>query len=383
MKFLGYILTAQGVKPDPNKLQGIHDFPTPKNVKQLKGLLGLLNFSSRFTPHLAKSVNPLLRLLKKGSRWEWTVDYSKVFKEIKSLFCEETLLYHPDLTLPYIVCTVSSISGLGAVLYQKNASGERFLVSCASRNLRGSEVNYFTTELELLAIVWALQKFRSFLLCSDVIIETDHKALSFLMTSRFLNDRLPRWILAIQDYAPSIQYIQGKDNVAADALSRLWVDCPRIRQPTEVFIGLLLAHPPSSQLRQAISELAALQKSDPKLQPIIDLLSSGGSCRDFQIVNDLLIKGDAAHQRAVLPSAWVDELVIETHEVYGHIGSKKCVKVISETFYLSNLKAKASRILRSCESCQRNKIYTLGTMGLEPWTFVAHIRLQGEEHAIS
>lgn len=192
MRFLGYILTPDGIKPDADKIQGIHDYPAPQNIKQLRGFLGVLNFSSRFSHRLASEVNPLLILLKKGTKWKWTIDDQQSFEEIKNLFVNDVLLYHPKLNRTFYLRTDSSTTGLGALLYQRTAEDEKQLVCCASRNLRGSEINYFTTELELLSIVWALGKFRTFLLRSDLVIETDHKALSFLLTTRFLNDRLTR-----------------------------------------------------------------------------------------------------------------------------------------------------------------------------------------------
>lgn len=113
-------------------------------------------------------------------------------------------MHHASKKRPFILRTESSQFGLGALLYQCDDDGQRRLICCASRSLRGSEVNYFTTELELLAIVWSLAKFRTFLVRSEVQIETYHKDLTFLFNTRFLNDRLTRWILAIQDYSPKI-----------------------------------------------------------------------------------------------------------------------------------------------------------------------------------
>lgn len=361
MRFLGYILTCEGLKPDPGKVQGIYDYPIPRNQKQLRGFLGVLNFSSRFTPLLSQTVHPLLRLLKKGVKWHWNEDDTVIFERVKMLFCEEVLLYHPSKSRPFILCTDSSQFGLGALLYQRDEEGDRKLICCASRSLRGSEVNYFTTELELLAIVWGLSKFRTFLVRSEVHIETDHKALTFLLSTRFLNDRLTRWVLAIQDYAPKITYVPGNKNIAADALSRL--SGKRIsKNENEALIGIILTRKPNRTLLNEIKHISEAQRKDPKLSKIIDLVKEHPNYKNYSLINDILHKEIYGQILLVLNQDLTKKLLLETHDLYGHIGTQKCVRMISEYFYFPNLKSYATRILRTCDSCQRNKSYTSNTL---------------------
>lgn len=362
IKFLGYILTTEGIKPDPDKIQGIREFPTPRNPKQLRGFLGVLNFSSRFTSHLSQEIQPLLRLLKKGVKWKWEKEDTVVFEKVKKLFSDEVLLYHPDKSRPFILCTDSSHFGLGALLYQTDDEGKRVLVCCASRGLRGSEVNYFTTELELLAIVWSLSKFRTFLVKSEVVIETDHKALTFLLSTRFINDRLTRWILAIQDYAPKIVHVPGSQNIAADVLSRLSGHRSH-KLDNDALIGMIYLQKPSRSLQKVLKNINHFQINDPKLKLIMNNLKTDKPVRDYSLHNDILFKGTVNKKCIVLTEEIINNLVLETHQLYGHLGVLKCVKMISENFYYPNLKAKTTRILRGCDSCQRNKIYTSSTAG--------------------
>lgn len=96
---------------------------------------------------------------------------------------------------------------------------------------------------------------------------------------------------------------------------------------------------------------------------IIEVLEKGNEFKDFSLINHILVKGDVGHQNIVLTIELMTSLVNETHTIFGHIGSRKCVSMISESFYYPDLKEKASRILRTCDSCQRNKIYTASTFG--------------------
>lgn len=215
--------------------------------------------------------------------------------------------------------------------------GNRCLVCCASRNLRGSEVNYFTTELELLAIVGSLAKFRTFLVKSEVHIETDHKALWFLLSTRFLNDRLTRWTLAIQDYATKITYVPGTNNIAADALSRL-SGRNNSKVGNEALIGILLTRKPSDKLRQEVKHFAVEQFKDVKWSKIISILQLESVYKDYSLLSGVLTKGEEEEKRIVLTKNIMCKLLLEAHELYGHIGSSKCIRMITEYFYFPNYK---------------------------------------------
>ena len=138
------------------------------------------------------------------------------FERIKDLFSKSIILYYPDPKKPYYLETDASNYALGAILYQKNDKQEKEIITLASRTLKGPEKAYLTTEKELLAIVWALKKFRTYLQGAKVINRTDHMALTFLKTCKIVNARLTRWILATQEYSIAIEHCPGRENIAAD-----------------------------------------------------------------------------------------------------------------------------------------------------------------------
>ena len=160
-KFLGFILTTEGIKPDPEKIRRIMEFPTPKNEKQLRGFRGLVNFYSKFSSRHAAETMPLLHRIKKGTTWKWDEEMQNSFDQVKRLFCETVILYFPDPKKEYYLETDASNYALGAVLYQRNDKQEKEVVTLASRTLKRPRIIIFHHRERMLAIVWALQKFRT------------------------------------------------------------------------------------------------------------------------------------------------------------------------------------------------------------------------------
>ena len=139
--------------------------------------------------------------------------------QLQEILTTQPILVHPNFDMPFILQTDWSTSGLGAVLAQRHEGGEK-VVAYASRQLKGAEENYSATDGECLAVVWGVKYFRSFLYGHRFTLQTDHKALSWLMTTEGLQGRLARWALSLQEYMISIEYKKGNAHANADALSR-------------------------------------------------------------------------------------------------------------------------------------------------------------------
>lgn len=220
LKFLGHILTCDGLKQDPDKTEKIRNMRRPRNVKELQGFLGFLNFYAKFVHRYADVIYPLYELEKKNVKFKWEPRHEKAFREIIELFLKDMILAYPDVKKPYFLTTDASNFALSAILSQVDDFGVERVILCISRTLKSAELNYFITEKEMLSIVWALKKLRVYLLGAEVNVRTDHKCITFFNKCRFANDRLMRWVLAIQDYLINFIYLEGKNNGAADFLSR-------------------------------------------------------------------------------------------------------------------------------------------------------------------
>lgn len=354
IEFLGNIITPKGIKPNPEKFEKIRNFPIPKNVKQLQGFFGLINFCSKFTEKHAQYSVKLRQLERKNIRWRWGEEEQFEFDRLKSLFVKERTLEYPVKGKPFFIFTDASDVAVGAALCQKDDNNEYKIIYMASRMFKGPELSYFTTEKELLAIKWACEKFRSYIYGERVYIMTDHQALVFLNKCRFLNQRLMRLSLCLQEYDLHIAHIKGKFNTLADILSR--IDSLNVKKGNEIFIAAILARQVDKRLIKNLQNIRELQLKDQFLNKIKTKMKND-EFKKFVFRDGLIFKNN----KIFLPESIVNNFIIETHEVYGHMGTLKTMLIMNERFTFRRMRHKISKLIRSCDSCQRNKINTQGS----------------------
>ena len=223
VEYLGYSISADGIRPTESKVTAIRDWPTPKSVKQVQSFLGVANFLRRFVPNFSTIVKPLTDLTKSSiTTFEWTTDLATAFANLKELIVQETLLSYPDPQAPFYIETDASLWAAGAVLLQKDNLGQLKPVSFWSRKFSPAEANYATPDRELLAIIDALQEWHYYLLGSphQITIYTDHANLTKYRYRQKLSSRHARWALILAEYEYTIVHRSGQSNVRADALSR-------------------------------------------------------------------------------------------------------------------------------------------------------------------
>lgn len=317
----------------------------------------MTNYFSKFTRKYSDATYPLLQLLKKNVRWEWTEETSKQFEKIKRLFCDTVVIHHPDPKgVYYLQCDASNYA-IGAVLYQLDDTGDQLIVGVMSRTLKGAELNYFTTEKELLAIVAALEKFRTFIIGARLIVRTDHKALTFVLSCRLLNSRLSRWVLLIQSYGFDIEHVKGSENIVADTLSR---NPPENQQDIET-IGQIkfmggLGKEISKELRDKFRELGGIQKANLRIADKIREEGIKESGR-IEIKNGICYHIEKnGKSRAYVPESMIKQLITECHEIYGHVGAAKCYRMLSHDFYYPKLAKTVRQEIARCDRCQRCKV---------------------------
>nr|XP_034195210.1 uncharacterized protein LOC117611386 [Osmia lignaria] len=217
--YLGHILTENGVKPDPRKLQAVKEFPIPKTQKNVQQFLGLTGYYRRFIKDYSIKSKPLVQLLGKGIRFKWTEDQQKSFENLRDELCTQPILQYPDFNRPFIVTTDASDYAIGAVLSQGEI-GNDLPIAYASRTLNKAERNYSATEKECLAMVYAVQYFRPYLYGTKFTLVTDHRPLVWLHSVKDPTSRLMKWRLRLLEYEYQVIHKAGKTNKNADALSR-------------------------------------------------------------------------------------------------------------------------------------------------------------------
>ncbi|GFR99768.1 Pol polyprotein [Elysia marginata] len=212
VRFLGHIIDGQGIHADPEKVEGIREFPAPSNITELQRFLGMVNQLSKFTPELATHTEPLRQLLKKDSFWLWGALQEQAFLKIKTGLISTPALAHCSPEKETIVAADASNAGLGAVLLQVQSDGSRRPVSYISRSLTAAEKNYAVIEKESLAATWASERFSDYILGGRYTIETDHKPLVPLLSSKELHKlppRIQRFRLRLMQFQSEVIHVPG------------------------------------------------------------------------------------------------------------------------------------------------------------------------------
>ncbi|CAN6704220.1 unnamed protein product [Malus baccata var. baccata] len=217
---LGHIISEKGIEVDKSKIDLVRHLPSPTSVREGRSFLGHAGFYRRFIKDFSKIAQPLCRLLQKEVAFEFTKECTESFKQLKELLTTTPIIVPPDWSLPFELMCDASDYALGAVLGQRKDKRPH-VIYYASRTLNDAQLNYSTTEKELLAVVFALDKFRSYLIGTKVIVFTDHAALKYLLTKKEAKPRLIRWILLLQEFDIEIRDKKGSENVVADHLSRM------------------------------------------------------------------------------------------------------------------------------------------------------------------
>lgn len=229
--YLGHVVSAEGVKTDPTKVEAVKSWPTPSNPTEVRSFLGLASYYRRFVQKFSDVVKPLTNLTKKDQPFIWTGECEEAFAAMKESLTTAPILAYPRLEVGFILDTDASNFALGAVLSQEQEGRER-VIAYASRTLNKAEQNYCVTRRELLAIVVFLKHFRHYLYGQQVRVRTDHGALRWLLQFKNPEGQLARWLEVISQYRLTLEHRAGRIHSNADGLSRR--PCVNCRQCEKV-----------------------------------------------------------------------------------------------------------------------------------------------------
>ena len=230
VKYLGHIVSEEGVATDPEKVSAVRDWPTPGCTSQLRKFLGTVGYYRRFCPGLATVAKPLNALTKKGVAFIWTEECQEAFEELKDLLVSSPILGYPDPELPYVLDTDASLSAAGGVLSQVQDGVER-PIAYFSKTFSKPERNYCVTRRELLAVVLSVQHFRPYLYGRKFLLRTDHASLQWLRRRKEPEGQVARWLEILSEFSYDLKHRPGVQHGNADGLSRrLCGDCPQCQR---------------------------------------------------------------------------------------------------------------------------------------------------------
>ncbi|KAH9650018.1 hypothetical protein KPL70_026202 [Citrus sinensis] len=343
--YLGHIISGQGVAADPSKIQAMNSWPTPTNLKALRGFLGLTGYYRKFVAGYARIASPLTDQLKKD-RFGWSSEAAAAFEELKQAMSSVPVLAMPDFTKPFIVETDASGFGLGAVLLQGQQP-----VAYYSQVLGPRARLKSIYEKELMAIVFAILKWRPYLLGRRFIVRTDQQSLKFLLEQRIVGVEYQKWITKIMGYDFDIQYRSGASNRVADALSRL-------TEPAECSALAIPQWQHWDSLKVELAEDTFLKKLRE------DITSGTQSHVGFSVEHGVLFY----KSRLVIPqtSKLLSALIGEFHTtpIGGHSGETKTYLRLAAELYWIGMRKDVTRFVRECTTCQQNKYLATTPAGL-------------------
>lgn len=407
LKYLGHIVSEEGVECNPEGIQTLRGWKVPTCVKELQQFLGLAGYFRRYVEGFAKIARPLHNLTgsskdKKGRRhpvpWEWGAEHQQAFDSLLQALTSPPVLAYPDYSLPFVLRIDASYEGLGAVLCQEQ-NGVMRVISYASRGLRKAEQNYCSNKLEFLGLYWAVtKKFNDYLYGHKFRVTTDNNPLTYAFSSAKLDATGHRWVAELSTFDFDISYKSGKTNVDADALSRM----PRTQTVvSSVVVAELcksvVAEDPgkfSGFVHSLVTDSSGSVASDlvaPGLYDIPGLdvdwhseqfqdpiigqvlrLKEAHEKPDSKLVSvdvrpylrhwdNLVVKEDILYLRSgdslllVLPFSWHSEAFRLLHSEMGHLGRDRILAFFKQRFFWPGMSSFIEKSIKSCGRCLRSK----------------------------
>lgn len=380
IKVFGHVVSKDGIRPDPDKINAVLNFSRPLRQKELRSFLGLASYFRRFIRNFATIASPLNKLLTSGIPFLWSEDCETAFKTLKQALTSGPVLGHFDESAPTVLHTDASGHGLGAVLLQRNDSSLERVIAYASRTLTPAEQNYTITEKECLAVVWAVQKFRPYFYGRHVSVVTDHHALCWLSSLKNLSGRLGRWVLRLQEYDFTVTYKSGKTPNDADALSRCPQPSPEDTTPPAISSPMLTMAPLRTAEQDIPSNIVSLQRTDSYCRHLMEQLDGSASPPNGRSRRQLnkfrLWNGGALYRHNYHPTGdkWVPVIprclrnqileVFHDDAMAGHLAFNKTYDRIRSRFFWPGLSTSVAKYVASCPACQRRKHSTSAPAGM-------------------
>ena len=403
VNYLGYVVSREGISPDPDKVKTISEIPFPKTAKGLVRFLGAVNFYRDFIEHFSDVASVLYKMSQSEAKFKAKLKSKsadiafKAFEKLKELLVAEPVLIYPNFKQEFVIQTDASAIALGAVLGQygqvkgKNAFRP---IMYGSRHLTKTEMNYSTTDRELLAIVWASKKFKAYIYARPVTFITDHQALATMRSLKEPMGRTGRLLNHIQDIDYKIVYQPGASNYTADWLSRPESTPEREKELNTIQIQLnsTINWPVEQNDDAVVKRVIELVKERDNVSPNSNSYANKESWKDLKdgmdwfrlkdklfLANDVLMLNDSLKVRPVVPAKLI-KIILEFHHdqpLAGHRDFERTFASIKERYFWINMHKEVKEYCATCHLCQTKKYISRPARAplkpihvSEPWSII-------------
>ena len=371
LEFFGYVFSKDGIAPDPKKVEEVVNLSTPSTASEVRSLLGMTNYCSRFIPDYATKTEPLRKLTHKDQPWCWTTEHDRVVNQLKEALSSAPVTAYFDPEKETEISVDASPVGLAAILSQVDLqTEERHVITYASRSLTATEQRYSQTEREALAVVWACEHLHLYVHGKPITVYTDHRPLVTIYGNPSSKPpaRIERWALRLQPYQITVKYRRGETN-PADYLSRHptknAAQTTHQQKVAEEYINYLATTSTPKALKT--QDIEAATRADATLQGVAEAIAKGNwhlvvkrpgvDLTEFRLLErvkdelavsasgNLILRGT----RIVIPKSLQEHVVNLAHE--GHQGLEKTKSLLREKVWFPNIDKLVESKVKSCTAC--------------------------------
>lgn len=331
IEFLGYEVSETGIKPSQRHIEAVTNFPIPRNVHELYRFIGLTSFFRRFIENHSVLAKPLYDLLRKDSKFVFGASQLHAFELLKKKLCSDPVLRIFNPLAETELHTDASSVGFGACLIQKQETDNRWHpVMFYSKRATDTESRYHSFELETLAVIYALKRFRVYVHGIKFTIVTDCNSLKQTLAKQELNHRIARWALELQNYDYDIVHRESRRMQHVDALSRNLI--------------MVLEEGSFEQT------LALQQIKDESIIKVRKKIQKGDD-KFFEIRDGLVYRKSNGRLLFYVPEQMQTNVIRKSHDDVGHVGVDKAMEIITRVYWFPELKVKVKNHIDNCLSC--------------------------------